>query len=139
MVATDEPHEKDYGLIYDVVSWQRPIDTERASSVAGCQVFSALGDPQPGGPQSLARTRALAIYERTFAEGGGENGLHSHDDDAIWMVASGSASFFTSSDQPLGEVATGGGILVPAGTAYRFVCHGTTTMRRVAARTGDGA
>jgi mannose-6-phosphate isomerase-like protein (cupin superfamily) len=138
MAAIDEPAEKDYGLIFDVVSWERPIDTERVSTVAGCQAFTAVADPQPGGPRSLVRTAGLALYERTFAEGGGENGLHSHDDDAIWMVASGSASFFTSADHLLGEVATGGGILVPAGTSYRFVCHEVTTMFRVASRTGPG-
>ncbi len=72
---------------------------------------------------------------RTFADGAGENGLHSHDDDAIWLVLAGRAEFHTFDDVLLGMANVGGGVLVPAGTAYRFVCHGRSTLMRVAART----
>jgi mannose-6-phosphate isomerase-like protein (cupin superfamily) len=127
--------EKNYGLIYDHVSWESVLDPERHTTIAGCQVFRGGPDQEPGGPHALARTDSLALYLRSFADGGGENGLHSHDDDAIWLVVVGQATFYAEGGVLLGELETNDGLLVPAGTSYRFSCHGPTTMARVAART----
>jgi len=126
--------EKNYGEIYDTVSWERAMDQARTATVAGCQTFRATPDDEPGGPHALARTDALAIYARTFADGGGENGLHSHPDDAAWVVVAGHASFYAEAGAVLGELFASDGLLVPSGTSYRFVCHGPTTLMRVAAR-----
>jgi quercetin dioxygenase-like cupin family protein len=129
--------EKNYGQIFDTVSWTSPIDADRTSTVEGCQRFHGGPDAQPGRPHSLARAGSLALYVRSFADGGGENGLHSHDDDAAWLVVAGGAEFFTEGGVSLGELAAADGLLVPAGTSYRFVCHGPTTMMRVAARSAS--
>jgi mannose-6-phosphate isomerase-like protein (cupin superfamily) len=128
--------EKDFGLIHDRFSWDVEIDASRAQTVHGCQVFhaSADSDPDPGPPEVLARSSSLSSYTRTFAAGTGENGLHSHDDDAIWMVLDGRAQFFAPADRLLGDLGEHGAVLVPAGTSYRFVCQGRTTLMRVAAR-----
>jgi mannose-6-phosphate isomerase-like protein (cupin superfamily) len=126
--------EKNYGVIYDTVSWDLAIDPSRTAQVAGCQTFQAGPDTTPGGPHALARTDALALYARTFADGGGENGLHSHPDDAVWLVVSGHAAFYAEAGELLGSLETSDGLLVPAGTSYRFVCQGVTTLVRVAAR-----
>jgi mannose-6-phosphate isomerase-like protein (cupin superfamily) len=126
--------ERNYGVIYDTVSWDLAIDQERTSTVAGCQVFRAAPDMYAGGPHAMARTDNLALYTRTFNDGGGENGLHSHDDDAVWFVISGRATFHAEGGTLLGELHASDGLLVPAGTSYRFVCRGQTTLARVACR-----
>ncbi|MCU1346141.1 MAG: hypothetical protein JWL70_2407 [Acidimicrobiia bacterium] len=126
--------ERDYGLIYDTVSWELPLDADRSTAVGSCQVFRANPDPQPGAPHALARTDVMAFYMRSFADGGGENGLHSHDDDAVWFVVNGHATFYASGEELLGELDSNDGVLVPAGKSYRFVCTGPTTLARVAAR-----
>jgi hypothetical protein len=50
----------------------------------------------------LARSSALSLYVRAFGDGGGEDGLHAHPDDAIWLVLQGHASFFGEGRRPLG-------------------------------------
>lgn len=126
--------EKDYGMIHDVFSWDRSLDADRVSMISGFQVFQGDPDPVAGSPHVLARSPAIALYERNFAEGGGENGLHSHDDEAIWIVLSGRATFFAAGGSPLGDLGPGAGVLVPAGTSYRFACSEPTSMMRVAAK-----
>lgn len=126
--------EKNHGEVYDTVSWELALDEARTSTVAGCQTFRARPDASPGGPHALARTEAMGLYARTFADGGGENGLHSHPDDAVWLVLSGHADFYAEASALLGSLGATDGLLVPAGTSYRFVCQGPTTLIRVAAR-----
>ncbi len=72
----------------------------------------------------LARTTALSLYVRAFADGGGEDGLHAHPADAIWLVLEGHASFFGENGRALGELGPRDGMLVPALASYRFRCTG---------------
>jgi mannose-6-phosphate isomerase-like protein (cupin superfamily) len=125
--------EKYHGIIHDTVSWENDVDPTRAAATAGCQVFDASPDSTAAGHRVLARSANLAAYMRTFADGAGENGLHSHDDDGIWMVVEGRATFHTADGVELGVADAAHGVLVPAGTPYRFVCSGLTTLVRVAA------
>ena len=81
----------------------------------------------------LARSSALSLYVRAFGDGGGEDGLHAHPDDAIWLVLQGHASFFGEGRRPLGELGPHEGILVPALATYRFRCRGETLIARFAA------
>jgi mannose-6-phosphate isomerase-like protein (cupin superfamily) len=125
--------EKDYGLVPERISWGQPIDGERSMQVAGCHVGHAADVPA-GGPQVLARTENLAMYVRTFGEGGGEDGLHHHDDDALWFVLRGRATFRSRDGVLLGDLGAHEGVVVPCGTSYRFVCTEPATLARVAAR-----
>jgi mannose-6-phosphate isomerase-like protein (cupin superfamily) len=81
----------------------------------------------------LARSSALSLYVRAFGDGGGEDGLHAHPDDAIWLVLQGHASFFGEGRRLLGELGPHEGILVPALATYRFRCRGETLIARFAA------
>ncbi len=128
--------EKDYGLIPERISWEQGIDGERSMQVAGCHVVRAADVPR-GGPQVLARTENLAMYVRTFGEGGGEDGLHHHDDDALWLVLRGRATFRSRDGALLGDLGAHEGVVVPSGTPYRFVCTEPATLARVAARAGS--
>lgn len=127
--------EKYYGIIHDTVSWENEVDATRATATAGCQLFDATSDTAAAAPHVLARTANLAAYMRTFADGAGENGLHSHDDDAIWLVLDGRATFHTTDGVELGTADAAHGVLVPARTPYRFACSGLTTLVRIAAAT----
>jgi mannose-6-phosphate isomerase-like protein (cupin superfamily) len=130
-MATAE--EKDYGVIPDRWAWELPLDTDATRELTPFQVFTATpprDEENPSRIRALARTTGLALYIRRFKDGGGENGLHAHTDDAIWMVLEGRATFFADGDRLLGELEPQGGILVPRLTRYRFVCTGPTLLAR---------
>ena len=128
--------EKDYGLVPERTSWEQSIDEGRSMQVAGCQVVRATDVP-PGGPKVLARTEQLAMYVRSFAAGGGEDGLHHHDDDALWLVLHGRVTFRSRDGVLLGDLGAHDGVVIPHGTSYRFVCNEPATLARVAARAGS--
>ena len=75
----------------------------------------------------------MSLYVRAFADGGGEDGLHAHPDDAIWLVLEGHVSFFGEGGRPLGELGPHQGILVPALASYRFRCTGASLLARFGA------
>jgi mannose-6-phosphate isomerase-like protein (cupin superfamily) len=128
--------EKNYGVIPDRLAWELPLVSEATSELTPFQVFTAGTPPEAEHPQRvrpLARTPDLALYVRAFRDGGGENGLHSHPDDAIWLVLEGQATFFDKEGRVLGELQPHQGVLVPALASYRFVCRGDTLMARFAA------
>ena len=72
------------------------------------------------------------MYVRTFGEGGGEDGLHHHDDDALWFVYAAGQRSVPRDGVLLSDVGAHEGVVVPAGTSYRFVCTEPATLARVA-------
>lgn len=131
-----EMSETNHGVIPDRLAWELPLNPSATVERAPFQVFTT-GTPDESEHamriRPLARSGALALYVRAFADGGGEAGLHAHPDDAIWLVLEGRASFFGEGGRPLGELGPHGGILVPALASYRFRCTGATLMARFAA------
>jgi mannose-6-phosphate isomerase-like protein (cupin superfamily) len=125
--------ETNYGVIPDRLAWELPLDARATRELEPFQVFTA-GRPDVGENKvrvrPLARTSGLGLYVRAFPDGGGENGLHAHADDAIWLVLDGQATFFGEGGRALGELQQHQGILVPRLASYRFRCTGPTLMAR---------
>jgi mannose-6-phosphate isomerase-like protein (cupin superfamily) len=128
--------EKNYGVIADRLAWDVPLNPSATVELAPFQVFTA-GAPEETEHdlrvRPLARSTALSLYVRAFADGGGEDGIHAHPDDAIWLVLEGHASFFGERGRPLGELGPHEGILVPALASYRFRCTGASLLARFGA------
>lgn len=126
--------ERNHGVIPDRSAWDLPLDGATATEAGGTQVFRAVRDQEARpGIRALARTAGLGMYARAFEDGGGENGLHSHPDDAIWLVLQGRATFFAEGGHVLGDLGPHDGILVPGLTSYRFVCTGPSLLARLSA------
>ena len=127
--------ETNYGVIADRLAWEVPLNPSATIELPPFQVFTT-GAPEESEHalrvRPLARSTALSLYVRAFADGGGEDGLHAHPDDAIWLVLEGHASFFGADDRPLGELGPHQGILVPALASYRFRCTGESLIARFA-------
>ena len=128
--------EKSYGVIADRLAWDLPLNPTPTVELAPFQVFTTAAleeTEQDLRVRPVARSTALSLYVRAFADGGGEDGLHAHPDDAIWLVLEGHASFFGEGGRALGELGPHEGILVPALVSYRFRCTGATRLARFAA------
>ena len=84
-----------------------PLNPTATIELAPFQVFTTVAPEESEHAlrvRPLARTTALSLYVRAFADGGGEDGLHAHPDDAIWLVLEGHASFFGENGRALGEL-----------------------------------
>lgn len=72
--------------------------------------------------QVFAATPLLNVVLKTYASGG-ENELHAHtNEDHLFVVLQGSATFYG----PRGEervVGRNGGVVLPRGVLYRFIAH----------------
>jgi mannose-6-phosphate isomerase-like protein (cupin superfamily) len=124
--------EKDYGLIPDRLAWELPLSD--ATSLAGpFQAFATPDADGSSGATALARSTNLGVYSRRFARGSGENGLHSHDQDAIWLVLEGMAEFHDQAGALIATLGAGHGVMVRALTSYRFVCREPSHLLRFAA------
>ena len=81
--------ETNYGVIADRLAWEVPLNPSATVELAPFQVFTT-GAPEESEHalrvRPLARSSALSLYVRAFGDGGGEDGLHAHPDDAIWLV-----------------------------------------------------
>jgi mannose-6-phosphate isomerase-like protein (cupin superfamily) len=127
--------EIDHGLIPDDLAWNLALD-EATQVVGPFQVIHARGDAG-GRPRAVARSGQIGMYVRAFADGKGENGLHSHPTDAIWIVLEGAATFHGLNETLLGELTAKEGILVPAGESYRFRCNGPSVLARISVADTD--
>jgi len=121
---------KDYGVITDHLAWDLPL-TGVTSSSGPFQVFRG-SDVSGNKPVPLARSEGVGLYLRRFEEGRGENGLHSHDQDAIWLVLEGAASFYDEHGNLIAALKATQGVLVPELTSYRFVCSERSLLLRFA-------
>jgi mannose-6-phosphate isomerase-like protein (cupin superfamily) len=53
--------------------------------------------------------------------GGGETNLHAHTaEDAVWLVLSGRARFYTTNDELVGDLGPFEGLTIPRGAPYWF-------------------
>jgi len=88
---------------------------------------------------ALPETSRTRISLKFLAEGG-EEGLHSHTyEDQTYLVLDGEATFYDGNEAPT-VVRCGEGILMPAGTQYRFVTTGAgpAVVLRIGGTTADG-
>ena len=120
--------EVDHGTIPDDLAWSLPSGAEVLEPF---QVFRCSPEDGARHTRAMARSGSLGMYVRSFPDGGGENGLHSHPSDAIWLVLEGSASFHAPGGVSLGTLSRYDGILVPALTSYRFICSGPSLLARI--------
>jgi mannose-6-phosphate isomerase-like protein (cupin superfamily) len=128
--------ETNYGVIADRLAWDVPRNPSATVELPPFQVFTTAAPEEAEHAlrvRPLARAAALSLYVRAFGDGGGEDGLHAHPEDAIWLVLEGHASFFGENGRALGELGPHEGILVPALASYRFRCTGESLIARFAA------
>jgi mannose-6-phosphate isomerase-like protein (cupin superfamily) len=88
----------------------------------------------------LAETESLWSWIKVYATGG-ENTLHAHpNEDHMFVVLAGQATFFGPDDEEK-NIGRHQGLMLPAGTLYRFHASGDEplVLLRVGARGGDGA
>ena len=75
--------------------------------------------------QPLARGEHIAIHSSSLEPGRGEVNLHSHDDEAVWVVLYGEVTFYGEDDnRELCTLRPGDGILIPQDHPYRYVNMG---------------
>lgn len=87
----------------------------------------------------LAETDNLWAWIKVYASGG-ENTLHAHkNEDHMFLVLDGEATFFGPGDTER-RVTRNEGLMLPAGTLYRFCCTSEEplVLLRVGARAHDG-
>ena len=128
--------ETNYGVIADRLAWEMPLNATATIESPPFQIFTTTAPEESEHAlrvRPLARSTALSLYVRAFDDGGGEDGLHAHADDAIWLVLEGRASFFGENGRALGTLGPHEGILVPAFASYRFRCTGESLIARFAA------
>ena len=83
----------------------------------------------------VAKTDSINLAIKVYAEGG-ENTLHAHaDEDHIFVIADGEATFYDSDDKATVR-GRGEGILIPAGYYYWFTATGGKPL--VMLRIGTG-
>jgi len=86
--------------------------------------------------QVVAKTDTINLAVKVYAEGG-ENTLHAHaDEDHIFVIADGEATFYDRDGNTTSR-RRGQGILIPAGYFYRFHACGGKPL--VMLRIGTGA
>lgn len=75
--------------------------------------------------RALARAERLAIHSSSLEPGRGEVNLHSHDDEAVWVVLYGQVTYYGGEDDhELCTLRPSEGILIPQDTLYRYVNTG---------------
>ena len=84
----------------------------------------------------LMRGDHVALYVGYFGPGEGEVGAHAHDDEAIWFVLEGEATFYGEDDVLIGVKHAREGVLIPKDARYRYVNTGSgkLLMLRAAGR-----
>ena len=68
----------------------------------------------------LARTRYASLYAVSYDPGSDGPDLQAYDDDAIWVVLAGEATFRTKGDREVGRIGQYHGLLTPQGVPYRY-------------------
>ena len=124
--------EKHYGHIPDRLAWDVALGSD-VTTDRGFQVFTGHRTAEAKRVEALARTPQLGLVRMHCREGGGENGLHSHPGDSIWLVLSGSVRFYGEKSTLIADLGPGGGLLIPSGATYRFRCDEETELVRFAA------
>ena len=87
----------------------------------------------------LAETDNMWATLKVYASGG-ENGLHAHPhEDHLFVIMQGSARFFGPKDETI-DLGKFQGIMLPAGTYYRFLSTGEEplVLMRVGCQAGPG-
>lgn len=84
----------------------------------------------------LARGRHVSFYVNAYEPGMGERNLHAHDDEAVWLVLAGEATFYTEGDRDAVHLTQHQGLRIPLETPYRYqnTGDGILLMARGAAR-----
>jgi mannose-6-phosphate isomerase-like protein (cupin superfamily) len=76
----------------------------------------------------LARSSLLAAHIKVYAEGG-ENAMHSHtQEDHLFVILAGEATFHLGSDENLSVLRGHEGVIIPAGSFYWFVSSGNENL-----------
>ena len=86
----------------------------------------------------LADTKNMWATLKVYASGG-ENGLHAHPtEDHMFVIMQGSARFYGPNDEAV-DLGKYEGVMLPAGTYYRFHATGDEplVLMRVGCRTGE--
>jgi quercetin dioxygenase-like cupin family protein len=122
--------EKNYGHFPDRLAWDLALGPATRVDDDGFQVFASDQADITAKASALARTDELGVYIGRFPAGGGENGLHSHPGDSVWVVLSGAASFWAADSRLLGELGPAAGVMVPGGAPYRFLCSEDSVIMR---------
>jgi len=68
----------------------------------------------------LARGRHVAFYLNAFEPGMGERNLHAHDDEAVWLVLAGEATFWTERAREIAHLTQHQGLYIPLEQPYRY-------------------
>ena len=120
--------EKDYGHFPDRLAWDLKFDDLTHVAPDDFQVFK--GSQFDTKSAALARTSELGMYAIRYRAGGGENGLHSHPGDSIWLLIRGAATFWAQDSVVLAELKPLDGVMVPGGAKYRFLCTEDSVLYR---------
>ena len=131
---SEEPRddtEKHYGHIPDRLTWEVALGGDVTTHL-GFQVFTGHRTPESKRVEALARTPQLGLYRTRYRAGGGENGLHSHPGDSIWLVLAGSVRFYAEKSTLVADLGPGGGLMIPSGATYRFQCTEDSELVRFA-------
>ncbi|MGX7680334.1 cupin domain-containing protein [Jatrophihabitans sp. DSM 45814] len=123
--------EKHYGHIPDRLAWDLPLGGT-VTTDSGFQVFTGRFAPESKRAEALARTPEMGLYRVRYRAGGGENGLHSHPGDSIWMVLSGAVRFYAEKSRLVADLGPGGGVMIPSEATYRFQCSEDSELVRFA-------
>lgn len=76
----------------------------------------------------LARSGVLAAHIKVYAEGG-ENAMHAHtQEDHLFVVLGGEATFHLGSDDNISVLRKHEGVIIPAGSFYWFISSGNENL-----------
>ena len=120
--------EKDYGHLPSRLAWDLPLAESTVTHSDGFQVFRSSQVHSKTSP--LSRTDELGVYAARYRAGGGENGLHSHPGDSIWLLLSGAVTFWTRNSAVVAQLQPLDGVMVPHDMKYRFQCTEDSVLLR---------
>jgi mannose-6-phosphate isomerase-like protein (cupin superfamily) len=129
-------------MAVDPYSWKIPITSEAANVEGPLKPFSIQPPAEiESGKfvQRLVSSDIMSCYLRVSNYG--EKSLHSHPDDAIWLVLEGEATYFNEQGEIVSRVGKMNGLLVPRGEVYRYDSTGQENLviLRVSALPGDNS
>lgn len=109
-------------LITDEYAWVRELSTGLAAEdqIEHFPRFVVRSPYRDEPALPLARSRYASLYAVSHDPGSGGSGLQAYDDDAIWVVLAGEATFYTEHDCEVGRLAQYHGLLTPQGVPYRY-------------------
>ena len=131
--------ETNYGVIADRLAWEMPLNATATIELPPFQIFNTTAPEESEHAlrvRPLARSTALSLYVRAFDDGGGEDGLHAHADDAIWLVLEGRASFFGENGRALGDARPARGHPRAGSRELPVPLHGQEPHRPLRRRSG---